>query len=982
MSSNKTNGTATNRRAHPPWAAGLAAVVLAVAFAATVAAQGVQTGVLTGTVSDTTGGVLPGVTVSVSSPALQGTRTTVTDENGVYIFRGLPPGRYAVTFELQGLQTMKEEGNVQLGSTTSVNATMQVAGLTEAVEVTARVTPAPLETPSLGSNLEYQTVNALPTGRTLDQIAELSPGLTDNTPNAGQVTISGSFAYDNVFLVDGVDVADNLFGTANNLFIEDAIQETQVLTAGVPAEYGRFSGGVVNAITKSGSNIFSGSFRANLTNPSWTRETPYEEQQGIERESDLSETFEGTFGGPIIRDNLWFFVAGRFAETSDASTFAEVGLPVVRTEDNRRVEAKLTGTILQNQTISGTYIRNQTDQTRPSFGFSIDPRTIVNRELPNDLFVVNYNGVLGSRLFASAQYSQKQFGFRGTGGTSRDVFDSPIISLGSLPGVAPSLHYNAPYFDATDPEDRDNRQVTGSLSYFLTTEQVGSHDIKGGVEVFTSTNRGGNSQSATDFVFDADYLVDASGNPILENGRLVPVFVPDDTLIENWRATRGAEIDITTTSLFLQDAWQLGQHWSFNVGVRYERVRSEATGGIVGVDTDTVMPRLSVAWDPWGRGAQVFRATYGHYSGKYSEAQFSGNTTVGNPALLLGIYTGPPGQGIDFAPGFNPDNYEIVFGRFPTETVFFDPGLSSPVTREFTLQAGTQVGTRGYVEAAYIQRDTDDFVEDFIDSTTGTTTVTEEGLTFGPFDNSVFRNSDLPTRRYKAVQFSARYSPFQRLTLSGNWTVQAENEGNFEGEATNQPAISSIIGDYPEVFNEARHYPIGRLNDFQRHKVRLWAIYNFGEQFWGNTSVAALYRYNSPLTYSLVAESVALTPIQEQIAAQVGYASSPNGGDQTLFFAARGTEEFEAAHLVDLSLNVEVPVWRSLRPWVKLEVYNVFANEALTNFNTTINPDFSGPVDELGLPTTFIRGPRFGQATSETDFPRARTFQLAVGFRF
>ena len=963
-------------------AVSLLAVALLLAFSLAAAAQGLQTGILTGTARDTQGGVLPGVTVTASSPALQGTRSAVTDQNGVYILRGLPPGAYTVRFELVGLETREEKGEVLLGSTTSVDTTMAVAGVTEAVEVTANVTPAPLETPSLGANFGYETVNSLPTPRTLDGIAELAPGLTDNTPNAGQVTISGAFAYDNVFLVDGVDINDNLFGSANDLFIEDAIAETQVLTAGVPAEYGRFGGGIINAITKSGSNVFGGSFRASLTNPSWTTETPYERQEGIDRESDVSPTYEGTFGGPILRDRLWFFGAGRWADTADAGTFPELGAPVTRTEENRRVEAKGTGTFADNQTVSATYIRNATTQVRPSFTFSIDPATIIDRELPNDLFVASYNGVLGSRLFANVQYSQKQFGFRGTGGTSTNVFDSPIISLGSLSGVAPQMHYNAPYFDATDPEDRDNRQIAGSLSYFVTTPGAGSHDIKGGVEVFTSTNRGGNSQSATDFVFDADYLVDAAGTPLLQNSRLVPIFVPGESLIENWRATRGAEIDITTTSLFLQDAWQLGQNWSFNLGVRYERVRSEATGGIVGVDTDTWMPRLAVAWDPFGRGAQVIRATYGHYSGKYSEAQFSGNTTVANPALLIGIYNGPSGQGVDFAPGFDPANYETVFGRFPTETVIFESGLSSPVTREFTIQLGTQVGATGHVEAAYIQRDTDDFVEDFITLETGSKAVVDQGQEFGPFDVSTFRNSNLPDRRYKALQFSGRYQPFARLSLNGSWTVQVENEGNFEGEATNQPAISSLIGDYPEVFTAAQHYPFGRVNDFQRHKVRAWAIYNLGEQFWGNTSVAALYRYNSPLTFSLAAQGVSLTETQESLAAQLGYASSPNAGTQTLFFSGRGTEEYESSHLVDLSLNVEIPVWGSLRPWLKFEVYNVFNNDSLRTFNTAVTPDFDGPVDALGLPTTFIRGPRFGQATSEDDFYQARTFQFALGFRF
>ena len=107
--------------------------------------------------------------------------------------------------------------------------------------VTAEITTAGLTSPTVGANYDERQIRPLPTGRTPALIAELAPGLTANTPNAGQVTISGGFAYDNVFLINGVDVNDNLFGTANNLFIEDAIEETQVLTSGISAEYGRFS---------------------------------------------------------------------------------------------------------------------------------------------------------------------------------------------------------------------------------------------------------------------------------------------------------------------------------------------------------------------------------------------------------------------------------------------------------------------------------------------------------------------------------------------------------------------------------------------------------------------------------------------------------------------------------------------------------------------------------------------------------------------
>src|SRR5439155_21841529 len=136
-------------------------------------------------------------------------------------------------------------------------------------------------------------------------IATLAPAVTEYTPNASQLVINGAFAFDNVFMMNGVDINDNLFANPQNLFIEDAIEETQVLTSGISAEYGRFSGGVINAVTKSGGNTFSGSGRINFLNPSWTTQTPFEVSRGTKHLDVLSRTYEGTFGGPIARDRLW-----------------------------------------------------------------------------------------------------------------------------------------------------------------------------------------------------------------------------------------------------------------------------------------------------------------------------------------------------------------------------------------------------------------------------------------------------------------------------------------------------------------------------------------------------------------------------------------------------------------------------------------------------------------------------------------------------
>src|SRR5262249_22723510 len=147
------------------------------------------------------------------------------------------------------------------------------------------------------------------------------------------------------------------------------------------------------------------------------------------------------------------------------------------------------------------------------------------------------------------------FGFRNAGGTSTNIFDSPFRALGLV--VPVNSHYNAPYFDSNDPEDRNNRQYAGSLSYYLSTGKTGRHDLKLGGEYYTSTRTGGNSQSATSYVFFDDPVL-AGGVPAKDSqGRIIPNFQPGLSKIVNFIALRGAQINLHTLSLYLNDRWQL-----------------------------------------------------------------------------------------------------------------------------------------------------------------------------------------------------------------------------------------------------------------------------------------------------------------------------------------------------------------------------------------------------------------------------------------
>lgn len=955
----------------------------------TLGAQGLQTGVITGTVVSGDGAPIPDVTVTVTAPELQGVRSATTNANGLYAVRGLPAGRYAVSVERSTFQpATHDDVAVTLGGTTTLDVAMSLAGRAEAVTVTAE-RPSLLGTSGTGQAIGKQTVDALPIGRRPVDIADLTPGLSTATFTAGQVSIGGAFGFDNVFMVNGVDTNDNVFGSQNALFIEDAVQETTVLVGGLPADYGRFSGGVVNVVTRSGGNRLSGSVRENLSNPHWVRETPREVQNGIRHNDSLNKVHEATLGGPIVRDRLWYFGAARYERATIQNTLAQTGGAYVRRDTNARGEVKVTGAFAPGRTAQVSYIANGTEQQNTS-GLAatslVDARTLVTRQLPLRLFAASANGALRGSLFGSVQYSEKRQRFEGNGGTSTDIRNSPFRTLGATAGVPGSLFYHAPYLDATDPEQRNNRQVAGSVVSLLPSP-VGSHELKAGAEYFVATGIGGNSQSPSGYVFATDYVVQG-GRPVLDaTGSPIPVFTPGATEVWNFRATRGARIDLRTTSLFAADHWTVTPRLTLDLGARLEAVRGRATGDLTTVDTWSIVPRLGLAYAiPRSAGTTLF-ATYGHYDGKYNQVQFSSNTNVSRPSEVDYAYSGPAGQGSDFAPGFDLANYtRVTFVNVPTANIRMSDDLHSPVVREMTLGLGRDLGRGGYARATYVRRTTSGFVEDFADRTTGTTTVP----LVGTITTREFRNTDERRREYQALLLQGSLRAARRVTAGGSYTLQIRNEGNIIGEATNQPAVSSIYGDYPEVYGPAldRLLPDGRLDTYQRHKLRLYGTLSQGLGRFGSVDLSPIWRVNSAAVYSLSAP-ITLTP--QQLARNPGYPASDINASvrETVYFGARGASEFKGYGLLDLAATYGIPLWRSASPWLKLEWYNVLNNQKQIAWDRTVSADRTGPVDASGIPTAYVKGPRFGQATSDTQYPQpyagqngGRAFRMAFGVRF
>lgn len=291
----------------------LAAVLVLSLWAAPAGAQSqATTAEINGHVTDAQGGVLPGVTVTIINPATGYTRTMVTSAEGLFVVPLVPPGNYEVRFELTGFATGKGLAVATVGSAVTLNHVMQVGGLQESVTVTSQSSLVETSATVRTSTVNLEAIQNLPiNGRRFQDFVTLTPTVQVD-PQRGQLSFSGQRGINANVQVDGADFNQPFFGgirggeRSNNAFTvpQEAIQEFQVVAAGYSAEFGRSTGGLVNAITKSGTNSLHGSaFYLN-------RNKRFAESNAFgQKAAPTQQQFGGSVGGPITKDRLFFFGA-------------------------------------------------------------------------------------------------------------------------------------------------------------------------------------------------------------------------------------------------------------------------------------------------------------------------------------------------------------------------------------------------------------------------------------------------------------------------------------------------------------------------------------------------------------------------------------------------------------------------------------------------------------------------------------------------
>ena len=916
-------------------------VVMTLALGAPVAfAQG-TTSTIAGTVTSE-GAPLPGVLVTITSPSMQGTRTTVTADNGAYTFPGIPPGNYAVTFELSGMQRVERSVMVRLAQVERVDAELRVGGVSEAITVTASA-PTVLETTTVARNFTAEIVDKLPVARTIRDTVLLAPGVSSSGVNA-QITISGAPSFDNLFLVNGVVVNENLRGQPHNLFIEDAIQETTVLTGAVSAEYGRFTGGVVSTITKSGGNEFSGSFRDSFSNPDWRDKTPHPTE--ADHLDKTSETYEATLGGYIMRDRLWFFGAGRKLENTIQRFTSFTNIPYVFGEDETRYEGKLTAQITPRHNVVGSYLEVDTAQTNQGFLNILDTNTITDRSLPNDLLSLRYSGIFTDSLLFEANYSEKNFTFAGSGGK-----DTSRVNGTWLYDLSRAAFANAPVFCGVcnSDEERNNDALVLKANYFLTTG-MGTHNIVGGFEDFAETRKSNNFQSAS------QYEIYISGGTVVGEN-FYPRFDTGTTFRYRPIFELSPGTDFQTQGLFVNDRWDINPYWSANIGLRYDKNDGKDASGNIVSDDSGFSPRLGLIFDPRGDGRHRFNVSYGTYISKIADGNVGGSAqAAGNPSLFSWTYRGTP-----INPTGTPTD-QLLSTREALAQVFawfdsiggvanrsaadgyigsfiagygaaFPDSIDSPAVDELTLGYGTQLGRAGYVRIDGIRREWKNFYAARLDMTTGRAT-DPEGV---QSDLSHTINEDDETfREYNGIQLYGIWRP-SRFNIGGGYTW-SELEGNDEGEGAGTATIRNLPLDtwYPEYLSYADRRPSGFLPQDQTHRARVWVGYDLPTPI-GNFNLSLLQRFDSGVAYSAIGNIDASGRIVAipGITTNPGYVLNQLGTSHNYYFGKRGAYRTEDEHNTDLSLNYSLPIYR-VSLFINGSVTNLFNQDAVVNPNATV----------------------------------------------
>jgi len=696
-------------------------ILLAPVFLAPAWAQvSATTGAINGKVSDTSGGVLPGVTVTIASPSMQGTRTDVTDQNGDYRFPAVPPGEYRITYELTGFGTVVREGvRVGLGFTATVNTEMRVASLQETVTVTGESPVVDVTATTSATNFGQERLAALPNARDFWTVLAASPAMVVNRIDvAGSAagTQTGYSAYDTKTdqhrpMVEGIVNTEGT-GAAGFYYDYGAVEEVAVETKGHTAEM-PWPGVWSNFISKSGGNEYHGKIYADYQtkgvqarniDDSFTFLCP-SSRCGELLPSDLNRLesyhdLNGDIGGYLKKDKLWWY--GSLREQNIKVSLPN--FPVKAFETGlRNVTGKVTYALSQNNKLTGygQWGRKSQPNRLDTFAVGATAARHTSEESTwqqlywGHTYKTGFESVLSDNTFMEIRGGQFRYiwpNFRYSDSPAYQDIGNQIVSGGNRDGW-----FRTP----------SRNQVAGSLTYF-SNRWGGSHNFKIGGEWFRETftdERG----------IDVDGSVPGDVLHILNNGVPAQVYL--------FASPSVSEQGLRTTGLYVQDTWRMNSRFTLNLGVRFDRYRNflpEQEGPPVGrfnttqltfpandnVNTyNNVVPRIGMVIDLTGEGRTVLKANYGLYA--WNPGTALSESVNDNPADWLTQYAWADPNGNRLY-----DRGEegiIISRRGGAASGSLDPNIKNTMTSEISAWLEHELMPGFAVSGGYVYRSIDNF---------------------------------------------------------------------------------------------------------------------------------------------------------------------------------------------------------------------------------------------------------------------------------
>jgi len=983
----------------------IAALMVVGLFSATPLIAQQTTGNITGRVVDDQGSAVPGVTVTAKNPETGFSRTEISDTEGVYRLNALQVGTYDVIAELQGFSKVENKGIVvNVGQTLDINLTLKVASVSETVTVTGETPLIETSSSSVGGVVDIKRIESLPlNGRQFANLAATIPGVglgfhtdpTKSTQYAPQ--INGGSGRNVNYQIDGGDNNDDTVGGLLQAYPLEAIQEFNFVTQRFKAEYGRSNGGVMNIVTKSGTNNLSGSFFESFRDKSMNARTETEKIAGADKQDYRRNQFGGSFGGPISKDKAHFFAAYERTQQDTTQTVNTKGLLLAQDGSyavpyrENLFTGKASATLRGGQYLSVRYGNN--NNTNP---YDAAPNHTFDNwgDSTNKFnsFNVNHNWALpGNRL--------NEFIFQYAD------FSNNIASRSSAPnetfpnGVQTGANINTPQSTA-----QKKYQFRDDFSWHLTGKGGLGHDFKAGVNFINEPRLFITFNTAKGAIVNTHLTNDV-------NGPIQTVTLSD--------GDSSANVPTKQFGTYIQDDWRpngrltvnLGLRWDYVTGYQFDQsqnpnyvaivnaAKAGLLNGIVGLenfalspenDKNNYQPRIGAAWDVRGDGKDVVRAGWG----VYNDFGYTNSNVLFAAADAMGQGFGQVFN-VDVAGGIrNPDGSfyragqplsniqsqnTVKPGGKPLFGQYVDPRLEQPYTKQTNAGYSREIMRNTVVALDYVNVIGDDLnfrprVNQLIGGGSKLRRVGQFVPTLSPNSTGNRPTVSRGHSEYNALITSVKRRMTNGLDLTASYTLSSGK--STIGDATDALNTANIQ-DPNNPFDDPRQFGPNLTTD-ARHRFNAAAIW---QAPWGIT-VAPFFLFRSALPVSLIdGRDLNLDGDINDIPAVAYRAVSYDKDTHTMQIKQDGDcktvncGRYIAQSQVNLRVSKSFRLGGSMRIEAIADVFNLF-NALNPGIGTTSNR-------RLIVPTTGAADPTLLQPTSfsgDAQRPEQRVGQL--GFRF